>query len=66
MREAGTTSVLAILQSPIQTEQIISQVVKSARNAIRRLSAFRILDNLLDMETNEELLIEIVAWFTSF
>jgi hypothetical protein len=63
---AGTTSILALLQSPIQTEQIIDQVVKSARNAIRRLSAFRIIDNLIDQDTPEELYIEIVAWFTSF
>jgi len=38
--EAGTTSVLACLQTPIQVHQIINHVALSTRRAIRRLSAF--------------------------
>ena len=48
--EAGTTSVLACLQSPIQADQIISQVMRCSRKAMLRLSAFRMIDMLLEYD----------------
>ena len=66
VKEAGTISVLAILQSPIQQEQIIDQVCESSRNAIRRLSAFRLIDMLLEKQVNENNTVELVQWFISF
>ena len=66
MKEAGTTSVLACLQSPIMVHEIISQVMTSSRRAIMRLSAFNLINMLLDCDKDNSALAEIVAWFTSF
>ena len=66
MKEAGTTSVLACLQSPIEAGQIIQQVMTCSRKAILRLSAFRMIDMLLELDQDEVALTEIVAWFVSF
>ena len=66
VQAAGTASVLAILQAPIATEQIVSQIFFRARKAIRRISGFKLLESLLNVDANQEVLIEIVAWFTSF
>ena len=57
---------LAVLQAPIEAEQIVSQIFFRARKAIRRISGFKLLESLLNVDANQEILIEIVAWFTSF
>ena len=66
VKEAGTISVLAMLQAPIQEGEITSQVCQSTKNAIRRLAAFRLIDRLLETQVDEKSIVELIQWFTSF
>ena len=47
LREAGTTSVLAYLQMSTETDQVINHILACSRNAIRRLSAFLLINKTL-------------------
>ena len=66
IKEAGTTSVLAFLQSPISDEQIINQVMVCTKNTIKRLSAFSLIDSILTEQTDLSSLVDFVHWFISF
>jgi hypothetical protein len=58
--------VLACLQSPIDRDQIVAQVTQSSRKAILRLTAFRMIELMLEKSSKDVGLIEIVSWFVSF
>ena len=48
IREAGTTSVLAFIQMPIETVEVVTYILTCQRNAIRRLSAFLLINKALE------------------
>ena len=43
-----------------------TQFMLCTRNAIRRIAGFRLIEQLVEKDTNDVALKEIVAWFTSY